>query len=143
MIRRLLFILIAFITAQSLYPQKTIETLKTTLTEASNLYGLLFSFDDAYVGSHLAHKKALPEKQEAFFEVLSSEYGIQVRPSIDKTYILEPIMSNAEKIVCGSLYSQINSDAVEDALVIWGNQFTYTNTDGYFKFYPKQKLEKS
>lgn len=143
MIRRLLFILIAFITAQSLYPQKTIETLKTTLTEASNLYGLFFSFDDSYVGSHLAHKKALPEKQEAFFEVLFSEYGIQVRPSIDKTYILEPIVSNAEKIVCGSLYSQINSDAVEDALVIWGNQFTYTNTDGYFKFYPKQKLEKT
>lgn len=143
MIRRPLFILVALLTVHSVFTQKPFETLKTTITEASNLYGLLFSFDDAFIGAHLAYQKPLPETQEAFFKMLSTEYEINVSPSINKTYILEPAVSKGERFVCGSLYSQINSDAVEGALVVWGNQFTFTNAEGYFKFYPKQNIERT
>ena len=139
MIRKLQLLLFGLLTVQLSFSQTSLKSLKSTLTEASNVYGLLFSFDDAYVGSHLAYQKVLPKTKEAFFEILTAEYEIAVTPSIDKTYLLEPLAGNEEKVVCGSLYSQINSSAVENALVIWGNQFTSTSTEGYFKFYPKQK----
>lgn len=120
--------------------QKKAESLKESLNRAAIKYQISFSYDDDFISAHIPIVQTLPEEQSLFFQLLSDQYEIEAVKSLDSTYLLQPSnKSQAGFAICGSVYSQLLNEPVVGVKVMLGTQFTITNSNGSFSFYPKQK----
>lgn len=127
-----LLILLLFIPVLVL-SQSLPKSLKTTLSEASSKYQIIFTFDDGLMSTYLELEEEIPEKLETFLSVLSKEYLLESSKS-DESIILSPISGYENNTICGYIKSDLFNGVLENTLIILGHQFTQSDNSGLFSF---------
>ncbi len=113
--------------------QERLPSLKETLNEAGQAYDVIFTFDDDRVSNFIASTTPLPKTLEAFISQLKNEYHL-VSTFQNKAIILAPDPAVKMRSFCGSIESDLITDALDQTWVIIGKQFTQTKSDGSFSF---------
>lgn len=136
--RYVLFFISIWLYSNALLSQTRLSSLKESLFQASTKYKISFSYDDDFIEHHIGFTEALPDNRDVFFNRLLNDYEINVITSIGATYLLEPSSSSRKgEVICGKVISQLQNEAVSGILVILGKQYTTTDKNGSFTFYPK------
>ena len=118
--------------------QTSPKSLKSTLFEAEKKYRVIFTFDDTLVSNFVGLEEALPPDLETFKQQLKSIYALDCTVS-NQTIILSKNSPEQNHHLCGYIKNDLFEGAMENTLVLYGKQFTYTDQEGYFSFQNIQK----